>query len=87
MTAVRLGVARMRGATDFHAGRHSNPYDASEQGPQFQEWIGGYHTARAAADNRLVPGIVVDHIDGVVADDIIATHFSASAELHLEPLR
>lgn len=41
-----------RGAQDFFAGRHANPYNHATEGDQFRHWITGYHAAKATEDAR-----------------------------------
>lgn len=43
---AKIGAAAHRGAQDFFAGSHMNPYSWSEQGDLFRAWIEGYNTAK-----------------------------------------
>lgn len=45
MTATIL-VATKRGATDFSAGQHMNPYSWSKEHACFVAWIEGYNAAK-----------------------------------------
>lgn len=39
-------IATDRGAADFFAGRHLNPYSWSKEGNLFRAWIEGYKAAK-----------------------------------------
>ena len=44
---AQIGTAVHRGAEDYMAGRHSNPYDYETEGELFRAWIEGYNAAKA----------------------------------------
>lgn len=44
-----------RGAADYLAGRHMNPYPHETRGPQFRAWINGWASARAASGLSTLP--------------------------------
>ena len=50
MTAAQIGTAVHKGAEDYRAGRHLNPYDHAEQPELFRAWIEGYRAAKSIDD-------------------------------------
>lgn len=47
MTTTQEMAANNRGAADFFAGSHMNPYSWSKESALFQAWIVGYNAAKA----------------------------------------
>lgn len=49
-SASDIGTAAHRGASDFEADQHLNPYDFETEGDLFRAWIDGYRSRKAIDD-------------------------------------